>query len=69
LGVGQSEAEWLDEVQAAPGVGAEADHVSGVGRDFRSHQDDMEHLQGSPKNGSFCKISSLADEFRAKSQQ
>jgi hypothetical protein len=41
--VGDPEAQGLDQVQAAAGVGGQADDVAGVGRDFRLEQDDVEH--------------------------
>ena len=36
-------AERLDQVQRAAGVGGQAYHVAGVGRDFGFDQDDVEH--------------------------
>lgn len=38
----QTEAERFHQVQAAAGGGTKAGHVTGVGRDARFHQDDMQ---------------------------
>lgn len=43
LGVVDGKAQRFDEVQGAAGVGAQADDVAGVGRDFGLDKDDMEH--------------------------
>jgi len=43
LFVFQGESERLDQMQPAAGVGAEADDIAGVGRDFRLVQDNIKH--------------------------
>lgn len=43
LGVVDGKAQRFDEVQGAAGVGAQADDVAGVGRDFGLDKDDVEH--------------------------
>ena len=43
LGVIDGKAQRFDEVQGAAGVGAQADDVAGVGRDFGLDKDDVEH--------------------------
>ena len=43
LPVVQREPERLDQVQPRAGVGAQPDHVAGVGRDLGRMQDDVEH--------------------------
>ena len=40
---GHREAERLDQVQAAAGIGAQPDCVAGVGRNLGPVQDDVEH--------------------------
>lgn len=40
--VAEVEAERLDQVQARAGVGAQANHIARVGRNFRLKQDDIE---------------------------
>ncbi len=35
----------LDEMQLAAGVGGQADHVAGVGRDFGVDENDAKHLR------------------------
>ena len=51
----QGEAQRRDQVQPRPGVGAQADDVAGVGRNFGLEQDDVEHRRtahhgiGSPR--------------------
>jgi hypothetical protein len=49
-------AQRLDQVQLAAGVGREADHVTGVGRDFRFDEDDAEH-------GAHCRARLHAPRF------
>jgi hypothetical protein len=39
------EAQRLDQVQGAAGVGREADHVAGVGRDLGRDEHDVEHAR------------------------
>lgn len=46
LGVVDGKAQRFDEVQGAAGVGAQADDVAGVGRDFGLDKDDVEHGGG-----------------------
>ena len=43
LGVVDGKAQRFDEVQGAARVGAQADDVAGVGRDFGLDKDDVEH--------------------------
>ena len=43
LGVVDGKAHRFDEVQGAAGIGAQADDVAGVGRDFGLDKDDVEH--------------------------
>ena len=43
LGVVDGKAQRFDEVQGAAGVGAQANDVAGVGRDFGLDKDDVEH--------------------------
>ena len=43
LGVVDGKTQRFDEVQGAAGVGAQADDVAGVGRDFGLDKDDVEH--------------------------
>ena len=43
LGVVDGKAQRFDEVQGAAGVGAQADDVAGVGRDFGLDKDDVKH--------------------------
>lgn len=40
--VAEVEAERLDQVQARAGVGAQADHIARIGRNFWLKQDDIE---------------------------
>ncbi len=44
LRVREVEAERFHQMQAATGIGAQADRVAGVGRDFRGDEDDVEHV-------------------------
>jgi hypothetical protein len=41
--VAELEAEGFDKVELGPGVGAEADDVAGVGRNFGLVEDDCDH--------------------------
>lgn len=41
--VAEVEAERLDEMQFGAGIGAHADDVAGIGRNFRMDEDDGEH--------------------------
>ena len=41
--VAEFEAEWFDEVELGAGVGAQADGVAGIGRNFRLVEDDGDH--------------------------
>mmetsp|Transcript_62038 Transcript_62038/g.146938 ORF Transcript_62038/g.146938 Transcript_62038/m.146938 type:complete len:224 (+) Transcript_62038:840-1511(+) len=43
------EAQGLDQVQGAAGVGREPDHIAGVGRDLRMDEDDLEHGHDCPR--------------------
>ena len=43
--VGHREAQGLDQVQRAAGVGGQPDHVAGVGWDFGFDEDDVEHAR------------------------
>ena len=43
LSVVDGKAQRFDEVQGAAGIGAQADDVAGVGRDFGLNKDDVEH--------------------------
>jgi hypothetical protein len=43
LAVAKREPERLDQVQLRTGVGREADHVAGVGRDLRVNEYDRWH--------------------------
>ena len=43
VAVFHGEPQWLNQVQAAAGVGAKADHIAGIGGDFWLDQDDVEH--------------------------
>ncbi len=40
-GIVEREAERFDQMQLGAGIGAQANDVAGVGRDFRLDQDDM----------------------------
>jgi hypothetical protein len=42
-GVIEREPQWADQVQAAAGVGAQADDVARVGRYFRLVKNDVKH--------------------------
>ena len=41
-------AQRLDQMQRTAGVGCQADHIAGVGRNFRRDQNDMEHRRHCP---------------------
>ena len=47
----QIKAERADQVQLRPAVGAQADDVAGVGRDFRLVKDYVKHLVSNIKKG------------------
>jgi hypothetical protein len=36
-------AQWLDQMQAATGIGSQSDDVAGVGWNFGLNQNDMKH--------------------------
>ncbi|MNR43715.1 hypothetical protein D3C85_1623640 [compost metagenome] len=42
-GVLERKSERLDEVQLRPRVGAQADHIAGIRRNFGLDEDDVEH--------------------------
>lgn len=41
----QFEAQWLDQVQATTGIGAEPDNVAGIRRNFRLKKDYVKHAR------------------------
>ncbi len=41
--VAETESQWLDQVQAAPGIRAEPNDIASIRRYFRFDQDDFEH--------------------------
>ncbi|MNS70144.1 hypothetical protein D3C72_1034840 [compost metagenome] len=43
VAVFHGKSQRLDQVQAAAGIGAQADHIAGIGGDFWLDQDDVEH--------------------------
>ncbi|MFD2423589.1 hypothetical protein ACFSUI_05060 [Ralstonia solanacearum] len=45
----ERKAEWFDQVQLRAGVGAQADHIARVGRNFGFDENDVEH-GGRPGN-------------------
>lgn len=44
--VAQIESQRLDQMQLCASIGAEADDVAGIGRDFWLVENDMEHVDG-----------------------
>jgi hypothetical protein len=44
--VADAETKRFDQMQLSPGIGAQADDVAGIGRDFRLVEDDGEHGWG-----------------------
>ena len=50
--VAQVKTQGLDQMQLTARVGRQADHVAGVGRNFRLNQDDVKHVLDSLRHQS-----------------
>jgi hypothetical protein len=46
--VANIETEWFDQMQFSPGIGAHADDVAGVGRNFWLEEDNDKHWANFP---------------------
>jgi hypothetical protein len=71
LPITQLKTQGPDQVEPATGIGAEPDHVSGVGWNFRLEQDDFEHflLQFTELGSLIMKFNKLQHKLQVNSKE
>jgi hypothetical protein len=60
----QREAQRLDQVQSAAGIGAEPDDIAGVRRNLRLVEDDLEHGRDRKRSAIFADLTGLPRNCR-----